>query len=185
MPNFGPRDPMREYVTVGRLALALLAIGIVSAALRPPIPRGPWQLHLADGCGATWQFIPDSPTVVRVHLTRLPAVSQPWFVKFTTDLPLQHGTTVKVTFRARGDVERPVGLRVYVEHPPWSDAGLNEAITVGPEWRTFEFNFHPTLTSRFGRFSWELGANLGDVEIADFHVDVESNERKLAREDRR
>lgn len=133
-----------------------------------------WKIESgAPGASAVAEWLdagsapPDVPgRAVRIRVDSLG--TQNWHLQFTqTGLDLQEGEPYTIIFRARADRARPLGLNASLDMPDWHGVGLDQRVTLSPEWRKHVITFTATRIARnHVRVVFVLGDAPGTVELA-------------------
>ncbi|MFO0945743.1 MAG: carbohydrate binding domain-containing protein [Planctomycetota bacterium] len=143
----------------GNVFLSEPRLSVGSAPLR--------EIYLHNGAAARLEHIPELPDVTRVEIDA-PAA------QFTDVQLIQHrmrlteGESYVVTFSAKSDASRSIGVCVGQNHGPWQVAGLYERIILSPSWQTFRFRF--VATAENARLYFDLGSDSNAVEISEVAV---------------
>jgi hypothetical protein len=81
---------------------------------------------------------------------------------------LQEGATYTVRFRAKANAPRSLDLVAIIAEPDWHLIGLNEAVPLTEEWRTYQFQFQAKELAARNHIHFDLGERTGTVWITDF-----------------
>ncbi|CUU00576.1 Beta-galactosidase [Armatimonadetes bacterium GBS] len=74
---------------------------------------------------------------VQIRITQ--ASDQDWHVQFhQPNLQVERGALYTIRFEARADAERPLRVSIGMAHAPWQTLGVEETVSLTPEWRTYE-----------------------------------------------
>ena len=130
-------------------ASAKASIGIVDPAPGPGVPRG---------------------KVLRVSGIALDDTG--WHLQLNrAGLTVKEGQRYTVSFSARADSSRSVGVNARFDIEPWTNIGLDTGVALGPEWRRYTLSF-VARSPRAGhtRVTWSFGDSnvafeLGDVSL--------------------
>jgi hypothetical protein len=127
-----------------------------------------WRLNVAQGNAARLLFPTESPDDVLVDVAKGDAENI-WNVQMNQErLSAKAGQEYLVSFRAQvRDGSRTIGAGFSMAHEPWVNLGLYERINLSPDWQHFEFRFKATRSDENARLHFDLGGNLGQVEISD------------------
>jgi hypothetical protein len=92
-----------------------------------------------------------------------------WHVQaFQTPLDLKDNTEYVVTFQAKADAERTIKVQAGIDQDDWHLIGLDEEITLGKEWKPYEYKFTASETvANKNRFGFVLGQSKGKVYVKD------------------
>jgi hypothetical protein len=169
---------------VGTVDLA----GTALQAGKPGSPAGPNLLpngdfsHDSDGWTTQSSPAPASATFSWVAPKSMPAglpgkiahveVTQPgsanWHVQlYRTGIDLREAEPYTLTFWARADADRPIGVAGALDVPDWHGLGMDYRLPLTPEWRKYSLSFTPTQTVKgHTRMAFVLGDTTGAVELA-------------------
>ena len=92
-----------------------------------------------------------------------------WHVQaFQTPLKLEEGKEYILTFKAKADAEREVGVQAGIDEEPYSMIGLDEKASLTKEWKTFEYKFTASSVSKDkNRVGFVLGNEKGKVSVKE------------------
>jgi len=92
-----------------------------------------------------------------------------WHVQaFQTPLDLKDGTEYIVTFKAKSEGVRPARLQAGIDEDDWHNVGLDEEITLGREWKDYDYKFTANDTRPMkNRIGFVLGMEKGKVYVKD------------------
>lgn len=145
---------MNLGIAAGEVQISEPRVSVGSAPLR--------ELHLHNGAVARLVHRAEAPDVTRVEILEKP--------KNSTDVQLvQHrmqlkkGESYVVTFGARADTSRIMGICVGQDHDPWRVAGLYEEVRLAPARDSFRYLFE--ATEEDVRLYFDLGDDNSAVEI--------------------
>lgn len=125
-----------------------------------------FRLALHGEGKARLQYDPAAPGSVRVGVLASPRENPS-----DVQLEIEHvtpsaGESFTLSFRARAEAPRSIGVAVGRRQEPWTSLGLSRGVEVGPVWKAFHFEFRPQAAEP-GRVYFDLGQRTGAVEIAD------------------
>jgi hypothetical protein len=92
-----------------------------------------------------------------------------WHVQaFQNLIDLKDATAYVVTFSAKADAERAVKVQAGLDEDDWHTVGLDEEVTLGKEWKKYEYTFTAADTKPGkSRFGFVLGSAKGKVWFKD------------------
>lgn len=92
-----------------------------------------------------------------------------WHVQaFQTPIDLKEGQTYVVTFKAKADAERTIKVQAGIDVEDWHTIGLDEEVTVGKEWKNYEYKFTAAdVKPMKNRIGFVLGGAKGKVYVKD------------------
>jgi hypothetical protein len=133
-----------------------------------------WSLSCGGAAKATlnWVDAPSDVTGITGKVAQL-AVTVPGDNRFNVQfqqsgLDLLERQPYTLTFWARSDQERTLGVSLGLDMPDWHSVGLDYEARVGPMWRQYSVAFTATNTIKdHGRLAFVLGDATGGVELAD------------------
>lgn len=84
-------------------------------------------------------------------------------------LQLEESKSYRLTFRARSDKKAVLEVHVQNAAPPWALLGMQEKMSLTPEWRSFQFEFapHSVLPDGKNRIVFSLLNVVTSVDITD------------------
>jgi len=129
---------------------------------------GGWGLEQHGGCKATVRA--DAKTKdVRVEISK--SDSTQWHIQLNVrGVKVSKGTYYTVTFRARADKARALGVNVGQAHDPWGPLGLNGGAKLTDTWQDFRMGFIATGDDADARVNFQLGGAGTAVELADVRL---------------
>jgi len=93
-----------------------------------------------------------------------------------TGLDLKEGQTYILKFQAKCDSSCLIGVNAMIDQEDWHQVGLGEQLTLGKEYREYEFRFRATdVVSKKNRISVVVGFEPGTVSLKDMTL-VEKTE---------
>lgn len=135
---------------------------------QPDLRSDIWQLVVSPGSAATVSFPADSPTSVRVNITKAPRDSATWHILLNQPhLRLQARRSYLLEFRARSDQPRTAWVSVALADSPYVAIGLQDSILLSPQWIGFRKLFSATMTEQNARIYFSLGASDVPVDVSD------------------
>jgi hypothetical protein len=133
-----------------------------------------WTLETNTAPAAAKMALPDDlkppagveGRALQVQVTTLG--TQNWHIQLhQTGLDLTEGEPYTLTFRARADHARPLGVYTSLDHADWHHLGLDAVVGLTPEWRETVLAFTANRPEKdHGRLTFVLGDALGDVDLA-------------------
>jgi hypothetical protein len=95
-----------------------------------------------------------------------------WHVQaFQTPVDLKDGQAYVVTFKAKADAERTIKVQAGIDVEDWHTVGLDEEVTVGKDWKDYEYKFTAADTKPMkNRVGFVLGSAKGKVSVKDLVV---------------
>ncbi len=141
---------------------------IVNPGFEQPI-TWPWNFwaDTANGCTATLTrdtaaSAPEGTAAARVDVTAV--CGETWQIELAQhNRSLVQGTVYDVTFWARSDVTRTLGVSSQQGSAPWTWYGLDATVEVGPQWREYTVSFEANATANDARIQFHLGGSTGTV----------------------
>jgi len=134
-----------------------------------------WSFQNAEGAKSTTSVVNDAADdapALRWEVTA--GGSESWHVQaMVPDLPVEHGKTYAVAFRARatGDKAVKLGVGMMMQRPPWTSAHGGATITLDSTWR--EYGVTCTVENPNAipmRLNFAVGRQTGVIELADVSV---------------
>jgi hypothetical protein len=96
-------------------------------------------------------------------------------------LDLQDGQVYTVSFAARSNVSRAIGVNIRLDQDPWSITGLDTQVGLVPSWQRHTFTFIPHSTvPNHTRLSFVFGGETGEVFLADVSLRPGGGQVELA-----
>ena len=169
----------RKYGSTGKL---LAAWNAQAKPLGENILRNPsfmsgtdgWTLeqHEQTSAEMTTEAVPQeagAPAGRALRLTKLRLDKTDWHLQLhQLGLDLKDGEMYTVSFAARSDVSRSIGVGVLLDEDPWRNVGLDARVALGPEWQRHRFYFIARgAVPDHARISFVFGGEAGDVFLAD------------------
>jgi hypothetical protein len=171
-PNYVPRanatvwleQPYLEHCTEGIEDLTRR----IRAEFASAAEGSGWRLRLDEGNAATVARVSKEPEHLRISMIR--TAGPPYNVQLNFPIgPTQADRKYVLTFRARADSERTIGIGVAQQATPWANLGYYEEILLTAEWH--EFRREMTLQSdSSARVHVDLAGNDATVELAGFSL---------------
>ncbi|MFN0178285.1 MAG: SGNH/GDSL hydrolase family protein [Gemmatimonadales bacterium] len=124
-----------------------------------------WQLNVMPGSVASLVLPPESPERLRVEIQKATRDTT-WHVQLSQaqfEVTQQQG--YHVTFRARADRARTIGVAFGGNHPPWNSSGLYETIRLTPAWTSFREILVGQSRNRNSRLWFDLAGDDASVEL--------------------
>lgn len=169
----------KKYATDAKVKTAWLA------GVTPPGPnlltrRSQWTLEHQGTAQAASEtsYSPDvipgmkvaSVPNVKVNVTHTDGTN--WHVQaHQTGLDFKDGGTYTVSFRAKADKPRAMGINAGLDQADWHSVGLSVNTDLTTDWKTFRYSFaaHDTVPHH-NRVAFQLGDSVGTVEIAGLKI---------------
>ena len=123
-------------------------------------------LRVAEGFEARLQVASDVFDWVRVDIARISEGSN-----YDIQLDLSHfqvsaDQRYLLSFLARADAPRAVGVGVAQGHAPWLNLGYYERLDLNESWQFFQRSFVATADEENGRIQFDLGESIASVELS-------------------
>lgn len=132
--------------------------------------RGDWYISFQQPASGRVTYPPGDGEPIRVQLDRADAAAA-WRAQLMFPAPsLVRGTTYRVTFRARADRPRRMGLRMMEDHPSFQAVGLVAEMQVETDWRPYEWTFVSTTTDDRVNVVFNVGESTIPLEISHLAV---------------
>ncbi len=122
------------------------------------------QLRLDDGNQARL-VAAGAPDSIRVAIEELGAAGESQIQINMPYYPVTNGQRYAVSFRARADEPRTVGVGFAAAHAPWTGLGLYQSIGLIKEWRNFELEFTATSDDANARVHLDVGGATPSLEV--------------------
>jgi len=107
-----------------------------------------------------------------LRLTNLRLDGTDWHLQLhQAGLDLKDGQLYTVSFAARSDVSRSVGIGVMLDQDPWRNVGMDARVGLEPRWQRYSYSFiaRDTIPNHI-RLSFVFGNQMGDVLLADLSL---------------
>jgi hypothetical protein len=112
---------------------------------------------------------PEGSGVLRIDVTAAGADS--WRVSLEqSNRRLVKGTTYELSFWARADTARRLGLEIQKGAPDWRDYGLSQDVDLGTAWKQYRVRFTATATAADARLGFFVGDQTGTVWLDGLHL---------------
>ncbi|MFO0945742.1 MAG: carbohydrate binding domain-containing protein [Planctomycetota bacterium] len=147
-----------------------------AVAPKPPSPNAVslqdgWTLELHKSAVGELDSQAAGVSALRVVLPQ--ATPGPaWQVKLKKDgLAVDNGKNYAITFRARAS--QPCSAKVVLGQsaPPWNNLGLATTIKLTQNWQPHRLEFKANGQDKSARLQFDLGGNVGHVDIADVKIE--------------
>lgn len=162
--KYATTDALAKVWNVGSQALGdeMLTNGDFSKPIGPP-----WHLEVSGPAKAAWGAQPGGPGgKPRLCVVVEKMGNQSWIPQFThVGLAVKQGQVYTLTFHARSDKRRRLGLNCMMAHEPWGQLGFYASAELGPEWKAFRFSFVPNASDDNARITF-TGLEPGTYELA-------------------
>jgi len=92
-----------------------------------------------------------------------------WHVQaFQTPLDLKNGKEYTITFKAKADDTREVGVQAGIDEEDWHNIGLEEKAELTKEWKDYKYTFTANdVKANKNRVGFVLGGAKGKVWVKD------------------
>ena len=92
-----------------------------------------------------------------------------WHVQaFQTPLDLKDGKEYTITFKAKADEAREVGVEAGIDQEDWHMIGLQEKAELGKDWKEYKYTFTANdVKANKNRVGFVLGSAKGKVWVKD------------------
>ena len=124
------------------------------------------SLRVAEGNVARWESAADNPDRVRIAIRKAETRVAYDIQLNLPRLAVRSGHQYALSFLARSDEPRAIGVGCARDHAPWSNLGLYTRIDLVTEWRSFELSFVATEDQEDARIHYDVGENGISVEIS-------------------
>ncbi len=136
-----------------------------------------WRLEQQQGARATvlapaGLSAPEGVAGKAVRLRVDRAGTQSWHIQFhQAGLDLREGEIYTVTFWARSDRKRGLGVSVTLDQGDYHNLGLGDPVALTTQWKAYKFPFRAKQTvANHGRLVFELGTEAGTVDLAGMSI---------------
>ncbi|HEV8290389.1 MAG TPA: carbohydrate binding domain-containing protein [Tepidisphaeraceae bacterium] len=153
--------------TAALLVIGFLALRTASAAdniLKPANDAKNWRFEQhEDGKG---KISVDGDAIV-FEVTNVDGTE--WHVQaFQTPLDLKDGKEYTITFKAKADDPREVGVQAGIDEEDWHMIGLDEKAELGKDWKDYKYTFTANdVKANKNRVGFVLGSAKGKVWVKD------------------
>jgi hypothetical protein len=127
-----------------------------------------WHEEATSGSKAEFTALPEGEKGVR--WTSSQSGDLEWSLQFSQPgLALDEKAAYRLSFRARSVQSAKLGVSASNAAPPWANLGLNEQVSLKPEWQEFQFEFspHSVLPEGKNRIGFNLLNKVTSVDLAD------------------
>jgi hypothetical protein len=141
------------------------AVEAVKNLLAPTAQLTAWQFEEIDDAKGTMKAEAGA-----LALTASKIDGTEWHVQaYQAGLELANGTEYTVTFKARASAKRTAQVYAGVNEDDYHAVGLDEVITLAPEWKDFKFTFKAdgVAARHNNRLGFLVGQETGTVWIKD------------------
>ncbi len=128
------------------------------------------QLRLGDGQLAALVVSDDRPDVARIAIERSTSNIRYDIQLSHTGLTLEAGHRYVLSYLARADQPRTIGVGVARSKAPWSNLGHYEEIELSDVWQNWERAFTATDSDDDGRVHFDIGGGHASVEVSGVYV---------------
>jgi peptidoglycan/xylan/chitin deacetylase (PgdA/CDA1 family) len=128
------------------------------------------QLRLGDGQLAALVVSDDRPDVARIAIERSTSAIRYDIQLSDTGLSLVAGDTYVLSFLARADRPRTIGVGVARARAPWSNLGHYEEIELSDAWQNWDRAFTAIDSDEDGRVHFDVGGGDASVEVSGVYV---------------
>jgi peptidoglycan/xylan/chitin deacetylase (PgdA/CDA1 family)/SAM-dependent methyltransferase len=123
-------------------------------------------LRVAEGNAAHLELFADAPEHVRVAITRVVS-AVPYDVQLNLPrLRANAGERYLLSFRARADAVRKMGVGFADGRTPWQNLGLYDVLDLDTEWREYGREFTAVRDQKNARVHFDLGEHDASVELS-------------------
>lgn len=132
--------------------------------LKPTNKVESWRFEMAESAKGAVK-VADDTVVFSVTET----TGTDWHVQAVqADLDLIEGKEYTLTFKAKADAARSIGVNAMIDLDDWHQIGLGEEVFLGKEFDTFKYTFRAeNVLSKKNRISMVLGGSKGTVTIKE------------------
>jgi hypothetical protein len=125
-----------------------------------------WELRVMPGSVAELVLPPEDPELLRVAIEKANADTT-WHVQLAhSRFVVRAQDPYFITFRARADRARKVGIGFSQNHPPWRTLGLYLDIELTPQWKEFREVFTSRTADTNTAIMFNLAGSNISVEVA-------------------
>jgi hypothetical protein len=129
----------------------------------------PWHLEVSGEAEAAAEVVADGPggaPAAKISVSK--TSDQSWHVQFhQSGLAFEEGTPYTLSFWAKADPARTVGVNNFRAHEPWGTLGFSTSIDADPEWKEYSFTFRASESEDNARITFTgLAAETGTVWVA-------------------
>jgi len=154
----------------GREDVGLPAPRDLDRIVRPFGGAERWRLAASEGNRATLLLSADSSDEMRVAFGTLSGTER-WRVQLVCrPMALHMKAECQISFRARAEKPRTIGIAVKESQAPWAGLGLHVESALSTEWQTITHAFRPRADCASAVVSFELGGSDVAVEFADVEI---------------
>ncbi|HOF17291.1 MAG TPA: carbohydrate binding domain-containing protein [Phycisphaerae bacterium] len=112
-----------------------------------------WNLERHGQCAAK-----SAVTDAGLSVTISRADGTDWHIQLNqSGLKLREGQYYTLTFSARADRARPLGVTVQQAHEPWASLGLSQRVSLTTEWKQFRLGFTASAGDDNARVNFSMG----------------------------
>ncbi|MEK6260827.1 MAG: carbohydrate binding domain-containing protein [Planctomycetota bacterium] len=121
-----------------------------------------WRFEMSEAGKGSVKAVDDT-----VVFTVTETTGTDWHVQAVqTDLDLLEGKEYTLTFQAKADSARSIGVNAMIDKEDWHQIGLGEEAFLGKEYDTLKYTFRAeNVLSKKNRISVVLGGSKGTVTI--------------------
>jgi len=160
------------------LASQIDAWGVTDARILAAVPHSLESQHPVQRRMLHWTLRTDNGNVARLESrSTLPLGVRIEVIRAVSDAPYDTQINLpglrfdaaelyRLTFYARADRSRSIGLGVALDRSPWSNLGLYETIDLVELWVPFTFEFTPASAEEDARLHFDLGRDSASVEFS-------------------
>jgi len=136
--------------------------------------EGTWALWVNTAAGAAATLIRDSTQAAEGASSALITVTSPsldWHIDFSQrNRSFQQGTVYDLSFWAKADAPRSIGLSAQKGSPDWRNYGLRRTVNLSTEWKKYSVWFEANETTSESRIQFFIGAETGKVWLDDVRL---------------
>ena len=145
-------------------------VELAQASLQPIAAGSAWRLMRREGSDAQRVLSQDEPDAVRVEILEVgESARQVRLLRF--GIAMASAATYEIRFQARSDRPRQAVFGVWQAHEPWRKLGLLEALSLGPRWQWFEWQFVPSADDGDACLGFWLGGDCAAAEFKNFAME--------------
>jgi glycosyltransferase involved in cell wall biosynthesis/SAM-dependent methyltransferase len=135
-----------------------------------------WWLQVHEGSVASLVERPGQSGAAQISIATAGATAG-WHIQLNRlGLSVRGGQQYTISFRARADRPRSIGVGFSKAHTPWDGLGLYQSIELEPEWRSFAEDFVATEDESNARLHFDVGGSDASVELSEVHFQPSSEE---------
>lgn len=135
--------------------------------LKPTNKVESWRFEMAETAKGTIKAAEDTMVFTVTETT-----GTDWHVQAVqTDLDLVEGKEYTLTFKAKADSARSIGVNAMIDQEDWHQIGLGEEAFLGKDYDNYKYTFRAeNVLSKKNRISVVLGGSKGTVTIKEMSL---------------